>query len=362
MSGGKRRKAEQFCVLGVTCGDMLAHMPCKRNEGPHMMAPLARQTAANAALFLTFTMLFWAGNHVVGRWAGAHIPPVTLAALRWTGATILLAPFAWRSLREDWAIVRARLPFLAVLGVLGGALFNTLQYMALVHTSAISAAVLNSVTPILIVSVAFLLLGERVRAVQAAGIATSLLGVLIVLGKGDPRALLSSQLNRGDVYMLVALALWSVYSVLLQKRPAMHGLSFALVTFFIAAALNLLLAAGEMAMGSGGFEVTPQIVGAIGYVVVFPSLLAYLCYNRGVQIIGASRAGVFIHLVPMFTAVLAMLFLGEHPEPFHAAGFVLILAGVWLGSRPRKCQPREFSLGCACSSAWRRAACAGRRS
>ena len=296
-----------------------------------MTAYLSRPTTANAALFLALTMLFWAGDHVVGRWMGAHMPPVTLACLRWIGATALLAPFAWRYVRDDWAAVRARLPFLILLGVLGVGLFNTLQYIALVHTTATSSAVLNSSIPILIVVMGFFL-GTRVRGVQLLGIAVSLVGVLTVLGKGDPRALLALELNKGDLYMLAAMVLWALYTVLLQRRPKIHFLSFALVTYFVAALLNMPLAAGELAMG-GTFDATPGMIAAIAYIVVFPSLIANLLFNRGVEIIGAARAGVFLHLVPMFTAALAMLFLDEQPALYHAAGFALILAGVWLGSR-----------------------------
>lgn len=297
-----------------------------------MLARFNRPTTANAVLFLTLTMLFWAGNHVVGRWAGGHVPPVTLACLRWIGATALLAPFAIRYVRDDWATVRARLPFLVLLGVTGVGLFNTLQYLSLAHTTATSTAVLNSVVPVLIVVMGYFALGQRVGALQCAGIAISLIGVLVVLGRGDVTALLGLQLNKGDLYMLAATSLWALYSVLLQQRPKMHALSFALVTYFVAALLNVPLALGEIALGAT-FDITPGMVAALAYIVVLPSLVANLLFNRGVEIIGAARAGVFLHLVPMFTAVLAMGFLGEQPSWFHACGFVLILCGVWLGSR-----------------------------
>lgn len=305
-----------------------------------MISKLARPTTANAALFLSLTMLFWAGNHVVGRWAGGHMPPVTLACLRWIGATALLAPFAWRYVRDDWSVVRARLPLLIFLGILGGGLFNTLQYIALVHTTATSSAVLNSAIPILIVIMSFFVLRQRVHGLQALGIAVSLFGVLTVLSKGEPRTLLHLQLNKGDLYMLTAMVLWALYTVLLQRRPTMHALSFALVTYFVAATLNIPLALGEIALGAS-FDVTPGTLAAIAYIVVLPSLCANLLFNRGVEIIGAARAGVFMHLVPMFTAALAMVFLGEQPSLYHAIGFALILAGVWLGSRSQVAREAE---------------------
>jgi drug/metabolite transporter (DMT)-like permease len=185
---------------------------------------------------------------------------------------------------------------------------------------------------VLIVLLGFPMFGQRVRAIQACGIAISLIGVLTVLGKGDPHTLLALQLNKGDVYMLAAVVLWALYSLLLQRRPAMHPLSFAFVTYCVAAALNTPLAIGDLALG-GHVALSWGLVVAIAYIVVFPSLVAYLLFNRGVEIIGASRAGVFLHLVPMFTAVMALIFLGEQVALYHAIGFALILTGVWLGSR-----------------------------
>lgn len=305
-----------------------------------MFTRLSKPTAANAAIFLSLTMLCWAGNHVVGRWAAGHVSPVMLACLRWIGATALLAPFAWRYVRDDWDTVRARLPFLILLGVLGVGLFNTLQYISLAHTTATSSAVLNSVVPVLIVVMAYAVLGQQVSWLQCAGILTSLSGVLVVISRGEFQTLMGLHLNKGDLYMLAATTLWALYSVLLQQRPKMHALSFALVTYFVAAVLNIPLAAGEMALG-GHLDLTPGTIAALIYIVVLPSLIANLMFNRGVEIIGASRAGVFLHLVPMFTAVLAMVFLGEEPSWFHAAGFVLILCGVWLGSQVSKAKPQR---------------------
>lgn len=297
-----------------------------------MFNALSRPTTANATLFLSLTMLFWAGNHVVGRWASGHIPPVTLACLRWIGATALLAPFAWRELRADCSVVRAEWRMLVLLGVLGVGLFNTLQYIALAHTTATSAGIFNSAVPVLIVAIGATFFGQPIYRLQVLGVLISLVGVAIVLGKGDPRTLAALELNRGDVTMLAAVVLWALYSVLLQRRPAMHALSFALVTYFVATVLNIPLAAGEIAMGAK-FDITPELLAALAYIVVFPSLFANLLFNRGVEIIGATRAGVFLHLVPMFTAGLAMVFLGEQPALYHGAGFALILVGVWLGSR-----------------------------
>lgn len=296
-----------------------------------MFSRLAERTTANATLFLSLTMLFWAGNFTIGRWAAGTIPPVTLAALRWSGAAILILIVARRHLARDWGTIRAHAPVLVLLGLTGSGLFNTLQYMALERTAAMSAGIINSTSPVMIVAVSYLLNGERISARRMAGIALSLLGVLVVIGKGDLATLAGLAFNAGDLIMLGAMVLWAIYTALLDRRPQIHALSFAAVTFAIAAALNLPLAAGELAWGAR-IELSGPAIAAIAYTAIFPSFLAYLLFNRGVEIIGPARAGAFMHLVPLFTAVLAITFLGEVPGLHHAAGLALILSGVWLAA------------------------------
>lgn len=297
-----------------------------------MMQRLAERTTANASVFLTFTMLFWAGNFTIGRWAAGTIPPVTLAALRWSGAALLILVFARRHLMRDWPVIRANLPVLLLLGVTGSGMFNTLQYVALTHTTAIGAGIINSTSPVMIAVVSYLVNGERVTARQMAGITVSLAGVLVVLGKGDAITLTRLAFNVGDLIMLGAMAVWALYTAMLDKRPPINMVSFAAVTFVIAAVLNVPLAAIELASGA---PVSPssKALAAIAYIAIFPSFLAYLLFNRGVEIIGPTRAGAFMHLVPLFTAVLAILFLGEQFAAYHALALALILSGVWLAAR-----------------------------
>jgi drug/metabolite transporter (DMT)-like permease len=297
-----------------------------------MLERFLRPTAANAYLLLVLTTLFWAGNHAIGRWSAGLVPPVTLAFMRWSGAALLVLPLAWPLLKRDWPAIRANLPILLALGLTGAGLFNTLQYIALNGTTATNAGIINSASPVLIALLAFALYGDRVRPAQIAGIGMSLIGVLVVVGKGSLATLASLEVNHGDLVMLAAVVIWALYTVLLRKRPAMHVLSFAAVTYVIASALNALLAAFEVASGASVTWSAP-VVAAILYTAIFPSFLAYLFFNRGVEIIGPTRAGAFMHLVPLFTVALAMIFLGEEPHFYHAAGLALILAGVWTAAR-----------------------------
>jgi drug/metabolite transporter (DMT)-like permease len=245
---------------------------------------------------------------------------------------MLILAVAWRQLVRDLRVIRQFLPLLLILGTTGSGLFNTLQYLALERTTATNAGIINSTAPAMIVAASVLLSRVLVSARQIAGILLSLTGVLAVLAKGDPAALRALTFNTGDLIMLGAMMIWAVYTALLVRRPAIHAFSFAAVTFAIAALLNLPLALVEQASGA---RLVPSAgaFAATAYVAIFPSFLAYLMFNRGVEIFGPARAGAFMHLVPLFTALLAILFLGEQPALYHAFGLALILAGVWLAAR-----------------------------
>ncbi len=297
-----------------------------------MIRRLADTLYSNAYLLLSLTALFWAGNYVVGRGVHGHVPPVALAWARWVLATLIVLPFAWPHLKRDWPAIRANWPVLVFLGVSGAGLFNTLAYLGLNYTTALNGLVLQSSAPVLIVLATFLMFGDRIRAPQGFGIALSLAGVLGMVARGDIGVLASFQLNKGDILLLMAMVTWAVYTAFLRKRPDIHWLSFTAVTFATAAALNTPLV---MAEHLSGWQLQPdfETALAIAYVSVFPSVLAYICYNRGVELIGANRSGVFMHLVPFFGAALAIGLLGEEPRAYHAVGIALILAGVTLAAR-----------------------------
>jgi len=297
-----------------------------------MLQRLARPTAANAYAFLVLTMLMWAGNHVVGKWANGQIPPMTLAFLRWTGATLIMLPLAWGTLRSEWPAIRASFPRIFALGLLGSGAFNTLQYLALTETSITNAAILNSWGPLLIVAAGALTYGDRLRPLQIMGLCISLVGVLIIIFHGEPSVSELQSLNRGDLIMLIAIVTWAAYTNMLRSRPAITTLSFAALTYAIAAAVNLPLAAYEHASGQ---HVVPSlaVLAAILYTAAFASCLAYFLYTRSVDMIGATRTGAFIHLIPVFASAMGMVMLGEEPRIYHAAAFALILGGVFLASR-----------------------------
>jgi drug/metabolite transporter (DMT)-like permease len=284
-------------------------------------------------LLLSFTALCWAGNAIVGRLAAGHIPPVTLAFLRWSMAFLIILPFAWKHLKRDWNAIRGHLGTMIVLSLTGIGAFTTLQYWALEHTQALNTLLLQSAAPLFVAGWSLVLLGIPLTLAQAGGIALSLIGVLVILLHGDLTALAGIALNKGDVIFTVALVIFGLYSVLSLKRPAIHGLSFVGFTFGCGAACLIPLWIWEMCTRPLMQLDTPNLLSLL-YVAVFPSTLAYLCFNRGVQLIGANRAAPFFHVVPVFGAAMAMVFLGERPQAFHVIGFALVLSGVFASRKP----------------------------
>jgi drug/metabolite transporter (DMT)-like permease len=295
-------------------------------------APSAHWMANQPYLLLCITSLCWAGNAIVGRLAAGHIPPVTLSFLRWGLAFLIVLPFAWRHLVRDWAAIRAHLGIMMLLSITGIGAFNTMQYWALEHTQALNTLLLQSAGPLFVAGWALVLLGIRLTLAQAGGIALSLAGVLVILLHGDLTTLRNIEFNRGDVIFLVALLMFGLYSVLSLKRPNIHGLSFLGFTFGCGAAALIPLLIWEM-FARPLMQLDTANLLTLLYVALFPSTLAYLCFNRGVQLIGANRAAPFFHMIPVFGAAMAIVFLGERPQPFHVIGFALVLTGVFVASR-----------------------------
>jgi drug/metabolite transporter (DMT)-like permease len=298
----------------------------------HSAASSGNWLANQPYLLLSITALCWAGNAIVGRLAAGHIPPVTLSFLRWSFAFLIILPFAWKHLKRDWGAIRARLGTMIFLSVIGISAFNTLQYWALEHTQALNTLLLQSAGPLFVAVWSLILLGVRLTLAQAGGIALSLIGVLVILLHGDLTALSSIEFNKGDIIFTVALAIFGLYSVLSLKRPQIHGLSFVGFTFGCGAVCLVPLWIWELFTRP---VMQPDAANLLSlfYVAVFPSTLAYLCFNRGVQLIGANRAAPFFHVVPVFGSAMAIVFLGEHPQLFHIIGFALVLTGVFVASR-----------------------------
>jgi len=284
-------------------------------------------------LLASLAPLFWSGNFILGRALNQTIPPIALSFWRWALALLILLPLALPQLRGQWGLVRRHVLILSLLAVLGVTNFNTFVYLGLQTTTATNAVLMVSTTPVLIVTLSFLLLRQRVSPRQAGGILLSLAGVAVIVARGDAQALAALRLNGGDLWVLGAVASWALYSVCLRWRPAgLDPLAFLAVTMAIGLVPLLPLYLWDLRNGLG-FEVNAVTLGAIGYVALFPSVLAYVIWNRAVAQLGANRTGQLLHLMPAFGAVLAMPLLGERIHSFHLAGAGLIAAGIVLATR-----------------------------
>ncbi|QWG17476.1 DMT family transporter [Bradyrhizobium sediminis] len=295
-------------------------------------APSGNWIANQPYLLLSITSLCWAGNAIVGRLAAGHIPPVTLSFLRWSLAFLIILPFAWNHLVRDWAAIRRHLGTMVILSITGIGAFNTMQYWALEHTQALNTLLLQSAGPLFVAAWSLVLLGVRLTLAQAGGLALSLVGVLVILLHGDLTTLKNIEFNAGDIIFVAALAIFGLYSALSYKRPRIHGLSFVGFTFGCGAAVLIPLLIWEL-LARPVMRIDTANLLSLFYVAVFPSTLAYLCFNRGVQLIGANRAAPFFHVIPVFGAAMAIVFLGEQPQLFHVIGFALVLTGVFVASR-----------------------------
>ena len=283
-------------------------------------------------LLLSLTSLFWAGNIVLARYIAGHVPPMTLSCVRWIGAFLMLMPFAWPHLRQDWPALRARLPLMVGLSATGFAFNNAISYWALQYTEALNALLIQSSGPLFVALWSLLLFGMRLTWAQLAGITISLAGVLTILLRGDLAALVNIQFNRGDVMFAGAVLSFGLYSALITRRPKIHQLSLISFTIGCGALLLLPFSIWEF---SAGVRLKPDMLtlATVIYVMIFPSTLAYLFFNRGIALIGPNRASPFLHLVPVFGSAMAILLLGEQPRLFHLTGYLLVLAGVVIASR-----------------------------
>lgn len=284
-------------------------------------------------LMLTVTPLFWSSNWVIGRGLAAEIPPMAMTFYRWLFAGIILAPFALPQLRGQWPVVKRNWKQLFFLGAIGVGTHNGLSYLGLNYTTATNGVILNSFIPVMIVTLSWVLLRERLTALQMVGVLVSLAGVATILSQGSLAALASLRLNAGDLIIILSMAMWSIYTICLRWRPQGLGvLGFLFVLICVGDLCVLPLYLVETAFGRHMVVSLPNIA-AILSVGLFSSVFAYVLWNRAVEMVGANVAGLFVHLMPVYGAVLAWVFLGERLQVFHIAGIAAILGGIWITSR-----------------------------
>ena len=285
-----------------------------------------------AYLLLTLTTLFWAGNVIAARIAVGEVSPMLLITLRWFGTVVLLLGIGGAQIRRDWPMLRRRLPYLTAMGVVGLTAFNALFYIAAHKTTAVNIGILQGGMPVFVLLGSVALFHTKLGVLQLSGVAITMAGVMLVVSQGNLAMLAALDFNQGDLLMLLASLLYAAYALGLRNRPQVSPVSVLTVISVAAAIATLPLAVAEGFMGR---TVWPGADGwaIVAYVTVFPSVMSQLFFIKGVSLIGPVRAGVFINLVPVFAAILAVVILGEAFRWYHFGALVLVLLGIWLAER-----------------------------
>ena len=288
---------------------------------------ILRSAWANPILLLVLTTLIWAGHSVVARMAAGEIGPMTLTCLRWALALAPILASARPSLRRDWPALRAHWPYLLAMGALGYTGFNALFYLAAHRTSALNLSIIQGAVPALVLIGARTFLGVRFTALQALGAIVTMTGVAAIAAQGQLSRLLALAFNSGDAMMLVAVVLYAGYTVALRERPKVSGLSLLAGMAVAAFVTSVPLMIWEIA--TGGF-IWPTVGGLLTlvYVALGPAFASQMFYMRGIELIGPGRAGVFVNLVPVFGAIMAVVLLGEPFAAYHVVALVLVVGGI----------------------------------
>ena len=290
-----------------------------------------------AYILLTLTALFWSGNFIVGKAASIYeIPPFSLNFYRWLFAFIILFPFTYKEIITNKKYILENLGFFIILGITSITIFNSIVYYSLYHTQVISGVLMISTIPVWIMFIASLLKIEKTNIYQIVGVILSLTGVICIITKADLELVKNLNFNKGDLSMVVAMFSWAIYSALLKKKTykvsqialleviIICGFIFLVPVYFI-----------EMSLGYKVILETPFIL-TLSYVVLFPGIIAFFFWIKGIGFIGANRAGVFLHLMPIFGAIMAILIFDEKFMPYHFLGAIFIIVGITLSNRNKK--------------------------
>ncbi|MBO3761966.1 DMT family transporter [Ciceribacter sp. L1K23] len=283
--------------------------------------------SAKAYLYLVVTTFLWGGNTAFGKMAVGHVSPMMLNLSRWGIAFMLITAISVPQLRRDWPEIRRNWLLLLAYGAIGYTAFNGFLYSALKYTSAVNGAIEQGGIPVLIFIINFIFFRIPVSAIQILGFLISFVGVALTASHGDLATLLTLTLNYGDALLLLAVLAYSLYTVALRWRPQIHWRSLMAGSAFGATLAALPLVFWEAETGN---LILPDTLGLaiIAYAALLPSLVSQILYVKGVEVIGANRAGLFVNLVPVFGTLLSILVVGESLQLFHVVAMVLVLGGI----------------------------------
>ena len=290
-----------------------------------------------AYLLLILTTLFWSGNFIVGKAASIYqIPPFSLNFYRWLFAFLILLPFTFKEILSRKKYILDNISFFIILGITSITIFNSIVYYSLYYTQVISGVLMISTIPVWIMFIASILKIEKTNLFQIIGVILSLTGVMFIITKADIELIKSLDFNKGDLSMVVAMFAWATYSALLRKKT--YEISqIALLEIIIICGLVFLIPIYFIEMSFGYLIILNKpFILTLTYVVLFPGILAFLFWIKGIAIIGANRAGVFLHLMPIFGALMAMVIFKEKFMFYHSLGAIFIIAGITLSNKNKK--------------------------
>ena len=293
---------------------------------------MSRNTKAYIMLILA--TLFWAGNFTIGKFAYMEsVPPYSLAFFRWILVWIILVPFTYKEIPKIKTEVKNNLLLFFILGFTSVGIFSAFTYNALNYTQVINASLFNTAIPVSIILVCFLLKIEKTNIFQISGLIVSVLGILAIITRLDLNILLTLNFNKGDIYMVIAIISWGIYSAFLKKKTfniSLLSLVHVVCTFGLIILLPAFLF--ELAQGKTT-ETNSNLIYILLYIAIFPSIGSYYCWAGAVSIIGANRAGIFLSLIPLFSTIFAMIFFNEKFLFYHFIGSVLIILGLFLSNK-----------------------------
>ena len=287
-----------------------------------------------AYLLLTLSVLFWAGNFIVGKFATLfQIPPLTLNVLRWLSVWVILMPFTYKEIYNNLPYIKKNWFVISFMGLITISTFNSVVYFALNHTQVINAVLVLAAIPAATIIFSSFMNIEKTNIFQLLGLFLSILGIGAIISNGDVQKIVSLNFNKGDVWMLVCVITWALYSTLLKKNKFSFS-QFTLIQLMVTAGLIFLIPQlfYEKSIGLEiNFNKAFFII--LFYVVAFPAIAAYYCWQKGVQIIGPNRASMFIQLMPLFSAVMAIIIFKEKFELYHFVGATFIVSGIYLSNK-----------------------------
>ena len=288
-------------------------------------------TSLKAAIFLCFASLFWSGNFVIGRFSSLEniVSPLSLAFYRWVIAFLILTPFCLQKAIKELPLLKKQPGMIFLIILTGPTLFNTLVYLGLTATTVINSLLIISTTPMLIILFNKLLYKAQTNIFQMIGIFISLIGVCYVIAKGSFQNIFDSEFYFGDLFILLAVTSWALYSIFLKKNETgVSGFSFLYLSFVFTVILLFPVYLYDIFIQDNFINIDQKTLLVIGYTGIFPSIISYMCWNTGVALIGPNKSGPFLHLMPIFGGILAFLVFRETLEIYHYAGILSVIIGI----------------------------------